>query len=399
MDRAAPRPIRVLIVASHPVQYTVPLYRAYAEQERIDVTVAYCSLAGAERTFDPQFGMEIEWDVPLLEGYRWIELPNWARRFVPNRILGTVNPSVWGLIRRERFDVVLCFSYRSLTSWIALLAARSVGAAFLWSSEAHNWLSRAPRGWKEPVKRRLVPWIYRRADACIAVSSATVRFLDTVGVHRVFLTPFAVDTRRFSEEALETDRAAMRERYGIPSDVFLAILVGKLIPYKRPWDLLEAAALVPGVHVAFAGEGELRGPLEGRARELGIEDRSHFLGFVNQAALPAVYAAADVMVVPSEWENYPLVVPEAVACGLPIILTDMCSAAGDVAVDGSNAFVVAVGDVSAIVGHLRALVTDPGLRAAMSADARDRIQQWTPQRHAAAFADACMSLTQPADRA
>lgn len=387
----------VLIVATHPVQYAAPVYRAYAHRDDLEPTVAFCSLAGAQATFDPGFGVEIEWDVPILEGYPWVEVPNRAPRPDVGTFFGSINPSIWSLIRRRRFDVVVCFGYRSITFWLAYVAARTVGARFIWASEAHNWESRRPRGWKAPLKRAIIPWIYRRADACIAVSTRTVRFLTSIGVRRerIFFTPFVVDTAYFAERAAAADRDAARSARGIPADAFVALQVGRLTPYKRPEDLLAAVAEVPGVHAVIAGSGPLEEALREQATALGIEGRVHFLGFINQSELPEVYALADVLVVPSEWENYPLVVPEAVACGLPVVLTDSCSAAGDVAVDGENAFVVSVADVPALVDRIGRLARDPELRARMAADARDKMVRWTPERHAAAFAAACWDVDPP----
>jgi hypothetical protein len=60
---------RVLIVSSHPVRYAAPLYRLMAQHPKLDILVAYCSLQGAEKGVDPEFGVEVAWDVPLLEGY------------------------------------------------------------------------------------------------------------------------------------------------------------------------------------------------------------------------------------------------------------------------------------------------------------------------------------------
>ena len=82
------QPVRVLIVSSHPIQYNSPIYRRYAEDPRLSVTVAYCSLQGAVRGFEPDFGVEISWDVPLLDGYNWIHVRNWSPSMSAERMLG-----------------------------------------------------------------------------------------------------------------------------------------------------------------------------------------------------------------------------------------------------------------------------------------------------------------------
>jgi hypothetical protein len=67
---------RTLIICSHPVQYMSPLLRRMAQHSQIDLQVAYCSLRGAHTVYDPDFATAIQWDVPLLDGYPWVEIPN-----------------------------------------------------------------------------------------------------------------------------------------------------------------------------------------------------------------------------------------------------------------------------------------------------------------------------------
>ena len=83
---------RVLIVSSHPTQYSVPLYRLMARHPKLDILVAYCSLQGAEKGFDPEFGIEVAWDIPLLDGYPWVYVPNRSPRPGLWRFWGLINP-------------------------------------------------------------------------------------------------------------------------------------------------------------------------------------------------------------------------------------------------------------------------------------------------------------------
>ena len=70
------RRYRVLAVVSHPVQYMAPIFRRMAKHPRLDLQVAYCSLRGAEAGHDPEFGTQVKWDVPLLDGYAWTHVLN-----------------------------------------------------------------------------------------------------------------------------------------------------------------------------------------------------------------------------------------------------------------------------------------------------------------------------------
>jgi glycosyltransferase involved in cell wall biosynthesis len=385
--------LRVLLVSSHPVQYAAPVFRRYADDPRLDVLVAFCSLQGVERAIDPEFDTEVAWDVPLLDGYPWVHIVNRSLRPRVVGSVGLVNPGLWSLVRRGRFDVVVCYGYRAASFWIAAAAARASGARLVLTTDAHTLNPRDGARWKLAMKRWILPRLFGVADGVLAPSTRTARFLAELGVSpgHVFLTPYAVDTTSFAAGAAAADRAAVRKRWGIPSSAPVALFVGKLVPWKRPGDLLEAAGSVEGAHVVFAGEGMLRGALERRARQLGLHHRTRFLGFVNQRALPETYAAADVLVLPSEYEAFGVVVNEAFACGRPAVVSDACGSVGDLVRDGDTGFVVRVGDVRALADRLRSLLDD-GLRARLGEAARARIAEWGPHQNAAAFADACLAL-------
>ena len=103
-----------------------------------------------------------------------------------------------------------------------------------------------------------------------------------------------------------------------------------------------------------------------------------FLGFMNQTELPAVYRAADVLVLPSAFEPFGLVVNEAFACGTPAIASDACGCVEDLIVEGETGFSFPSGDVAALADRLR-WIQDPGARERMAAGARARISEWGPE--------------------
>lgn len=385
----------MLLVATHPVQYAVPLYRLYEADTRIDVVVAYCSLQGAEAGLDPEFGVELAWDLPLLDGYRWVNPRNHSPRPGIGGFFGLINPELWTLIRTGGFEVVICFGYRTLSFWIAAIAAKYFGAALVFATDAHSWDVREGLKLKSALKRVLVPRILGIADAVLAPSSRTVNHLLRMGVddQRVVLTPHVVNTEYFAR-IQGASRVELRRGWGVPEDAPVALYVAKLVPWKRPQDLLEAAARVRGLHVVLIGEGRIRPELEARSAQTDLAGRVHFLGFVNQSQLPGVYRAGDFLVLPSEYEPFGLVVNEAFACGLTAVVTEACGCAGDLVRNGETGFVVPVGDATALSQELNTLATNVGLRKALSAKARARIDEWGPRENVNAMAEACKQLVQ-----
>ena len=167
------RPLKVLILATHPVQYMSPIFRLLANDPRVQVQVAFCSLQGAEAHPDPDFGVEVKWDIPVLEGFQWIALRNRSPRPRIGSFFGLFNVEVWRLIQRAKFDAVVAYTgYANATFWLALCRAKITGTPILFGTDATSFSPRDKKRWKLPVKKRLLPWIFRRADAVIIPSNA-----------------------------------------------------------------------------------------------------------------------------------------------------------------------------------------------------------------------------------
>src|SRR5260370_25302385 len=150
------RRFRVLAVATHPVQYMTPIFRRMAQHPLLDFQVAYCTLRGAEAAHDPEFGANIQWDVPVLDAHFWTHVPN--RGSGAESFFGLFNPGLWKLIRRGNYDAVLCFiGYVPATFWMALLAAKLSKSAFLFGTDATTLAPRDGRAWKRGGKKILWP--------------------------------------------------------------------------------------------------------------------------------------------------------------------------------------------------------------------------------------------------
>jgi glycosyltransferase involved in cell wall biosynthesis len=393
---------RILILASHVIQYSSPLFRRMAHDPRLDLQIAYCTLQGAKASVDPEFGVEVAWDTAVLDGYPWVHLAN--RSPVPGlgRFFGLFNPDVWGLIRRSRFDAVILPGYFYFTAWIAIAAAKWSGTPILFVTDSHSLRSwRAQSPWKLRLKKRLVRRILSLASGILVSSSGGEEYVRSMGVSsRVFLLPSAVDNDWWSEHAAKVDRHVARASWKIPPEATVALFCAKLQRWKGPMDLLEAfaRAKVPDSYLVFAGDGPERNNLERKATELGFADRILFLGFVNQSLLPSVYRAADVFVLPSLFEPFGLVVNEAMLCGLPVVVSDRVGAKFDLVRPDENGYVFLAGDVEALAAILRQILPDGEKRARMGAAARRRMETWSPQEYAESVVRAVNKLV-PKDRA
>ena len=389
----ARRRFKVLLVASHVVQYATPQFRLLAADPRVDALVAYCSLQGAEKGVDPEFGVEVSWDVPLLEGYRWVEVTNRARRAGLGRFFGLMNTGLWKLIREGGFDAVVIYTgYAYASFWIAAAAARSRGAALVFGTDGTTLRPRDTRWWKRWLKPRVAPRIFKMADVALVASAAGAELMRSIGLpeERIALTPFAVDNDWWTREAAGVNRAEVRRAWVVPEASPVVLYCAKLQAWKRPQDALRAFARadVANAYLVMAGEGLLRAELEAEAQTLGVAARVRWLGFVNQSRLPAVYVASDVMVLPSEYEPFGVVVNEAMLCGCVVAVSNQVGAGTALVENGRTGIVFPVGDVEALARILRDVLPNRAAREAMSAAARRRMETWSPRENLEALVDA-----------
>lgn len=366
-----------------------PVLRLMARHPQLDLSVAYCTLSGVTADFDAEFGRSVRWDVPLLDGYSWQEIP---RRGPRNCIWGLYNPGLGDLIRRSDFDAVLCFlSYLCASFWISYVACQRSRSAFIFGTDATSLIPRNGEAWKALVKKQLWPQLFSLADQVIVPSSSTRELMLSLGVpmERVTLTPYSVDNDWWFGNSQKVNREAVRASWGAQLNTFVALFCAKLQSWKRPQDVLRAfvrANLADSVLI-FAGDGAQRAALESEARSLGVHERVRFLGFVNQSELPAVYTAADVMVLPSEYEPFAVVVNEAFCCGCPVIASDRVGAAKDLIAPLDPRLIFPCTDVDALSGILRSLYHDRKRLRELGIAARRLITRWSPKENIAAIVE------------
>lgn len=378
------RPYRVLILTTHVIPYASPNYRAFANDSRMETLVAYCSLQGAEPGMDPEFGVQVQWDVPLLDGYKWVQVPNRSLRPRLGRFWGVWNPGLWKLVRSGGFDAVVIYTgYMCASFWVTVLAAKSVGIPVLISTDSTALQSREGKRWKEWLKPFIVRRVYSFVDAIMAASEAAKRLALQLGVpeKRIRVIRCGVDKEAWLASNGKFDRAAVRAGWNVPANAPVILYCAKLQPWKRPLDLLEAfsKANLPYAYLVFAGEGPQRGELEARVRALGLTERVRVLGFVNASRLPDFYQAADLFVLPSAYDPCPLVVPEAMFSGLPVILSDAVLGRLEMIDSGKSGYLYPCGNVGSLAEILMNVFADAQRLHQLKEGVRRQMESWTKE--------------------
>ncbi len=350
-----------------------------AASPEIELQVFFCSRWGAEEYRDAGFGKTFSWDTPLLDGYSYRFLSNWGYRSGFSTFFSVANPGA-GKVAFKGFDAVLINGWSLMTNWLVWMACTLSGTPLLVRGESNGLRER--KGVKGLLKRAGVSVFLRRAAACLSIGSSNAAFYRSYGVDqkRIFSTPYAVDNRFFMEQArkYEGQKQAIRVKEGLPTDKPLIMFCGKFQPKKRPLDLLEAFARVQHdtpAALVFVGDGELRPDMEAYVKQAKLTD-VHLVGFRNQGEIGPYYATADVLVLPSDFEPWGLVINEAMCFGLPIVASDQVGAAADLVRHGENGYVFPVGATNALAEHLTTLVSDASLRARMGCASQQMISTW-----------------------
>lgn len=370
---------RIAIVTSHVIQYQDPFFRLLAREPDLDLTVIFCSLQGAVPYRDEEMKTTLQWDLPMLQGYDYRVLRNLGGD-PSGGVLRAVNPGIVPALIGGRYDaVIFMIGWGTVTSLLGILACRAARIPFfLFGDSSYPPPVDSARA---AIRAGFLRALFGLTTGFLVSGVTNAKYYRHYGADpkRFFLLPWAIDNDRFFDacSAAKPGREALRASLGIGAERMVAVFSGKLIERKDPRTLVRAVSRMRArdrVSILFLGDGVLRDTLEQQARDEGVH--AVFPGFINQADMPKYYAAADVFVLGSTYEPRGTVINEAMACELPLVVSDQMGAIGDLVLHGDNAFVFPAGDTDALASALDRLAADPELRARMAARSRAIIAEW-----------------------
>jgi glycosyltransferase involved in cell wall biosynthesis len=349
--------------------------------ELLRVTVAFLDMPDASSQ-GVGFGAAFQWDVPLTEGYEWIR---WeaavgagvrSNAFMGRRAVGLVRQ-----LKQLSPDAVLVMGWNQLGLLQGWYAAKRLGLPLLVRGDSNA--KRERPAWKRWIHR----WLLAMPDYFLSVGASNSRFYQDSGVSaaRIGDAPHCVDNEFFASRGAAVDRAAQRATWGIGNEDVCVLFAGKFEVKKRPFDLLAAAAALPPALrdrsvVLMVGSGPLEPALRAQARSAKL--RVAWAGFLNQTEIPLAFVSADILVLPSDHgETWGLVVNEAMACGVPAIVSDQVGCAGDLVRPGETGLVFPMGDVGALADMIAGLAANRESRQAMGDEARALVtREYTIER-------------------
>jgi len=354
------RPLRLAIIATHPIQYYVPVYRALAQVPDLEIRVFFGSDFSVRGYRDAEFGVDFRWDVPLTEGYDHVFLSNDPRingaiRFWDLRASGLSDE-----LRRFRPDCALISAYMPFFWWEVMAILRAQGIPTMLRAEATD--AALPRStWRRVLRSTLLRIFYRGVSRFLAIGYNARRHYVAHGIapERIGWVPYCVDSELLARQVEEflPQRERIRRELGFSPEDTVFIFTGKLIPKKDPLSLARALVAMPEqerrrIGLIVMGTGELAEPMEVMCRE-ALGSRCVFPGFVNQSQIGRYYAAADSLVLPSAWgETWGLVVNEALQFGVPAVVSDRVGCHPDLIVEGRTGLVFPAGRVERLTERL-----------------------------------------------
>ena len=361
--------MRIAAVISHPIQYYAPIFRELAK--RVDLQVFYAqTLSPAQQA--EGFGRPFEWDVDLFAGYSHVFLNNISDRPGPDHFLGCDTPEIGGRLASGGFDGLLVVGWYLKSFLQAIWAAKRLGLPVVVRGDSQI---ATPRNALTLTAKALAYPVFLRAfDAALYVGMRSRAYFEHYRFprQRLFFSPHCVDADWFSRKATPERGRALRASLGIGPAEKVVLFAGKLAPFKRPLDVVEACAGGPlrGTHVVVAGSGELEAAMRQRAEALGVS--LYLMGFQNQTEMPAAYAAADVLALPSTGrETWGLVANEALACGTPVVLSDAVGCAPDLCRDRLTGRTFALADVRGLRAGLADVLDQPRCLRNLQAKSND----------------------------
>lgn len=396
------RTVRLAYLVSHPIQYQAPLLRRIAREPGIELTVFFGSDFSVKGYRDPGFGVDVKWDIPLVDGYQHEFLPV-VRDKGRTGFLSPINRGLTRRLTRGRgFDVLWVHGYSSFAQMQGILAAKAAGIPVLVRSD--STLSDRPRGTAKLLLKQAFFGVLREFIDGVLVSGTRNMaywkyYLDDD--FPLFLLPYAVDNTWFQQKTLEAreGRAALLAELGLSPGRPIILFASKLQTRKHCDDLIAAYAKLspssgqePHPYLVIVGDGEERANLERQAAATGLSS-IRFCGFRNQSEMPRFFDLCDVFVLPSRHEPWGLIVNEAMNAARAIVVSDDVGCQVDLVTDGVEGCVYPVRDVDALTRALARVLATPETTRMMGQRALERIEHWSFEEDVAGLRQAIAWLT------
>ncbi len=368
---------KLAVIITHPIQYYTPVFKLLHERQIINIRVFYTWGEGVQQKFDPGFGKNISWDIPLMEGYPYEWVQNIAKNPGSHHSGGINNPALIDQVNTWQPDAILVYGWFYKSHFKALRYFKNKIPIIF---RGDSTLLDDTGGVKAMLRYLFLRWVYTHVDYALYTGTNNKAYFKKLRLKEPQLTfaPHAIDNDRF-EAARASEADALRRQLSIGADEKLVLFAGKLEDKKAPALLLRAFIdiSIPNTHLLFTGNGFLERELKNQAASC---KNIHFIEFQNQGNMPVIYQACNLFCLPSKGpgETWGLAVNEAMACSKAILLSDKVGAGTDLVKEDKNGLVFKAGSLTDLKSKLKLLLeTDKNTLFNMGCQSKRIITDWS----------------------
>lgn len=375
---------KLAIITTHPIQYNAPLFSLLTARAEVEAKVFYTAVRSNDIVYDPGFGIERKWDIPLLENYEY-EFVSIKKKAKWNQYLGCRR--LISYIKKWQADAILVIGWNfSGHSCVMYYFKGRIPVLFRGDSTTLD-----NKGvLRETFRYIFLKWLYKHIDKALYVGSANKAYYLQYGIKETQLVfaPHAIDNDRFKcvKDYHIQYIQSTRLRLGIKESDTTIVFCGKLQPKKDPFILMKAVAElnILDLHLIIIGNGELEAEVKSYIQHI---DRIHFLPFHNQSLMPAVYRLGEIFCLPSigPGETWGLSVNEAMACKRTVLVSDKCGCAADLVRPSINGYIFEAGNLFDLKEKIILLMNKKFNLPAMGTSSSELIDSWNFQKIACAI--------------
>ena len=343
----------IIYIQSHPIQYFAPFFENFQNSE-ITLTVLFCSKEGLEESYDVEFGKNVKWDIPLLNGYESKFIKNNSKKpTIHNRFFGLLN---WGIIKELKLaenSIVIVPGWNYASYWLAIFAAKYYG---------HKLGLRGESPFNQEIIKSKLKLFLRKLffkiflfniiDYAFYIGKQNKLFYEYYGVSedKLYFVPYSVDNKRFqmAKDLYFNQKNHLKKILKLDDNKIQILFSGKYIQKKRPLDLLNAFSKIDNrnLQLVMVGDGELRQEMEDFIIENNLTSKVFLTGFINQTEIVKYYATSDIFVMCSGiGETWGLSVNEAMNFGLKLIVSKTAGCSIDLVQINKTGWIFETGNI------------------------------------------------------
>ena len=370
---------KLAIITTHPIQYNAPLFQLLNERGNSQIKVFYTwGKQVAEEKYDPGFGKNIGWDIPLLEGYEYEWVENISKEPGSHHFKGIDNPRLVGSIESWNADALLVYGWSFKSHLKAMRHFYGKISVFF---RGDSVVLSTSNSLKNKIKSIFLKWVYSHIDKALYAGTRNKEYYLKYGLRadQLIFCPHAIDNDRFMEDSIYSGKATKwKSELHVPSLSTGFLYAGKLDENKNVRLLLETFVKVSGNnYLVIAGNGILENELK---NSFSSYHNIYFLPFQNQQTMPVLYRMADVFVLPSKTETWGLGINEAMACGRALLVSDNCGAATDLVREGVNGYTFQSENAQDLYSKILMLSQQKDDLRNMGASSLDIVNEWNYEK-------------------